>query len=63
MAEKQTSPEISSLAGRYLAMGKQGILKLMIEGREELADDMLSVCASCLAQDETPEPESTVEET
>ncbi len=52
---KQTSPEVSALAAKYLAMDADAIARGVTDdfaAAVDLADDLKTLAASCLSQDE-----------
>jgi hypothetical protein len=54
MAEKETSPAISSLAGKHAKITGDTIRLLVKAGKaDDLAAEIRSICASALSQDET----------
>jgi len=62
MPRKETSERVSAIAGRYLNIDGDGLQDMVIidgcvsvRNFEELADDVATMAASCLSQDETPE--------
>lgn len=54
MAQKQTSPEVSSLAAKCLSMSAEDLVKLYsTKGPVHVAEIIRTLSASCLSQDET----------
>ena len=51
-AKKQTSPEVSAIAGRYLGMTKQQRLAHVKDHPSNVADELATFSASLLGQDE-----------
>lgn len=51
---RQTSPEVSSIAARYLAMSDEDLLRAMVDEPEAVIRDLRAMAGSCLSQDETP---------
>jgi hypothetical protein len=68
MAQKQTSTDVSSLAGKWLqrAQGWGGMSCYRYIAKEDV-DELIRICASCLSQDEEndggdPDPTPTATE-
>jgi hypothetical protein len=54
MAERETSPAISSIAGKHAKITGQAIMLLVEDGRaDQLAGEIRQMAASLLSQDET----------
>lgn len=52
MPRKETSPELSSTAARYLEAGREGLARLWDRNREQTITDILAAMASLVSQDE-----------
>lgn len=53
MPRKQTSPDLSTIASKYVSNGRDGIARLWDRDRETTITEILACMASLLGQDET----------
>jgi hypothetical protein len=55
MVSKQTSPTVSNLAAKLMGLDNDGMtLRAQQIGWSRFCDEIRSVAASCVSQDETP---------
>lgn len=55
MVKKETSARISAIGGRYMNITAAQIRAMTDEQLEEFANDVQSISASAVVQDETPD--------